>query len=44
MAQAITYIPKGSKQISVPHAQPHVKAIYVERALELLEGEMDDNE
>lgn len=35
---------KGSKQISVPHAQPHIKAIYVERALELLEGEMDDNE
>ncbi|MDD4171607.1 MAG: toxin HicA [Syntrophomonas sp.] len=35
---------KGSKQITVPYAQPHIKVIYVERALELLEGEMDANE
>ena len=35
---------KGSKQISIPYAQPYIKSKYIERALELLEGEMNNNE
>lgn len=38
------YYTKGDKQISVPYNQPHIKANYVVRAMELLEGEINDND
>ena len=38
------YYTKGDKVISVPFHQPHIKAFYVERAMELLEGEINDDE
>ena len=38
------YYTKGDKVISVPFYQPHIKAAYVERAIELLEGEINDDE
>ena len=38
------YYNKGDKVLSVPFHQPHIKAIYVERAIELLEGEFNDDE
>lgn len=34
---------KGKKRLTVPYRQPHVKTIYVERALALLEGENEDD-
>lgn len=33
---------KGEKLLTVPYKKPHIKAVYVERAIRLLEGEMDD--
>lgn len=38
------YYTKGKKLISVPFNQPHIKTTYVERAIELLEGEINDDE
>ena len=38
------YYSKGEKVISVPFHQPHIKATYVERAIELLEGEINDDD
>ncbi|GAB6173123.1 hypothetical protein JCM15765_26010 [Paradesulfitobacterium aromaticivorans] len=38
------YYTKGEKVISVPFRQPHIKVFYVERAMELLEGEINDDE
>ncbi|HWQ73217.1 MAG TPA: hypothetical protein VN370_12960, partial [Desulfitobacteriaceae bacterium] len=36
---------KGTKLITIPFRQPHIKSIYVEQAIELLEGEIfDDNQ
>lgn len=35
---------KANKVISIPFHQPHVKGFYVERAIELLEGEINDDE
>lgn len=33
---------KGRAMIVVPYRQPHIKAVYVERAIRILEGEMDN--
>lgn len=33
---------KGEARISVPYRQPHIKAVYVQRAISVLEEEMDD--
>lgn len=33
---------KGTTRITVPYHQPHIKAVYVERAIKILEGEIDD--
>lgn len=38
------YYTKGEKLLSVPFHKPHIKVIYVERAIELLEGEINDDE
>ena len=38
------YYTKGEKVISVPFHHPHIKAFYVERAIGLLEGEINDGE
>jgi len=38
------YYIKGEKLLSVPFHKPHIKATYVERAIELLEGEINDDE
>ncbi len=36
---------KGTKLITIPFRQPHIKSIYVEQTIELLEGEIfDDNQ
>ena len=34
---------KGAAMLVVPYHQPHIKAVYVERAIKLLEGEMNDD-
>lgn len=34
---------KGMARIVVPYRQPHMKAFYVERAIKILEGEMNDD-
>lgn len=33
---------RGQAVIVVPYHQPHIKAVYVERAIKILEGETDD--
>lgn len=33
---------KGEIRIIVPYNQPHVKAIYVERVIQILEGEINN--
>ncbi|TGE39376.1 toxin HicA [Desulfosporosinus fructosivorans] len=38
------YYTKGEKLLSVPFHKPHIKVTYVERAIELLEGEISDDE
>jgi len=34
---------KGKMRLIIPYNQPHIKAIYVERVLKILEGEIDDD-
>ena len=34
---------KGSKRLSVPYNEPHIKAYYIELAIELLKGEIDND-
>ena len=34
---------KGSKRLSVPFDEPHIKACYVELAIDLLKGEIDND-
>ncbi|GAW93293.1 toxin HicA [Calderihabitans maritimus] len=34
---------KGTVRLVVPYRQPHIKSVYVERAIKILEGEIDDD-
>jgi len=34
---------KGAARLVLPYHQPHIKTVYVERAIKILEGEMDDD-
>jgi len=34
---------KGFQRLVVPHRQPYIKAVYVEKAIKILEGESDND-
>ena len=34
---------KGKTRIVIPYHQPHIKTVYVERAIKILEGEINDD-
>jgi predicted RNA binding protein YcfA (HicA-like mRNA interferase family) len=34
---------KGKTRLVVPYHQPHIKALYVEKAIKILEGEINDD-
>lgn len=33
---------EGKVRLTIPYRQPHIKAVYVQRAISVLEGEIDD--